>query len=344
MVIISQSIASLFILFCSCFTTQYLLLKYNNESFSYWCAIFFIFFITITPLLYVVPNSIYCFLLFLSGSLSEFIKRLCFYSNKSLISLCFSLVSFLIFVVMVIIIYFCNIKVDSTYYIILFFSMKFIPLALVFIFIKGKSYQKVNITGVVNAFVSSTKMGGVFAIVVAIYWCINQGFIVFSKDNISSSDLVSIRITQNVFGLVTMVASLYDSIFLKNTLNKTSELIEYREYSRFIMMSFVFIIFNTILLYVLSITIYNEIDVLKYSVYFSVSQFFYLIARGFILVLKVRCNLIILFSIYFISFIFSFSYFIVSGIDSSQHLAQSIMIANILIFVFSFSFLIIKRD
>ncbi|EKK5502903.1 hypothetical protein PN813_003669, partial [Enterobacter hormaechei] len=212
-VVVAQSIALVCVLFCSCFTTQYLLLRYKNQTHSYWLKLF-LFFVVITAAIIVVWfKSPLILSLFFIGIVSEFFKRYCYYTDQSLISGCAMISTATIFTVMMLLAWFKIITFDSTSYVYFYCLAKFLPLLIVIPFF-FKSKEKSKAHAVCNnpfkhIIQDSLKLGGVFSIITIIYWVTNQGFFILFKNEIPANELVKLRITQNVFGIVTMLITLY---------------------------------------------------------------------------------------------------------------------------------------
>ncbi|MNV06900.1 hypothetical protein D3C71_973010 [compost metagenome] len=182
----------------------------------------------------------------------------------------------------------------------------------------------------------SLKLGGVFSIITIIYWVTNQGFFILLKHDIPASELVKIRITQNIFGIVTMLITLYDSIFLKKNIDNQDRIFSFKSYSQFVIVALSLILFNFLILYLCSITIYSQIDVLEYAFYLSLAQLFYLLARMPVLILKLRYNLTLILILYIVSLCISLFYLFLNKSNTDfQYIVQSIALANFLVLFFS---------
>lgn len=339
-VVVAQSIALVCVLFCSCFTTQYLLLRYKNQTHSYWLKLF-LFFVVITAAIIVVWfKSPLILSLFFIGIVSEFFKRYCYYTDQSLISGCAMISTATIFIVMMLLAWFKIITFDSTSYVYFYCLAKFLPLLIVIPFF-FKSKEKSKAHAVCNnpfkhIIQDSLKLGGVFSIITIIYWVTNQGFFILFKNEIPANELVKLRITQNVFGIVTMLITLYDSIFLKSNINNDEKIFIWKKYFHFIYVAIGLIIVNYLILYLLSITIYIHIDVFEYAFYLAMGQLFYLFSRMPILIMKLRYNLTLILILYLVSLFISLAYLLLNKNNSDfQYIVESIALANFLIFVFS---------
>ncbi|EMM6514769.1 hypothetical protein RVV74_001405 [Enterobacter ludwigii] len=338
-VVVAQSIALVCVLFCSCFTTQYLLLRYKNQTHSYWLKLL-LFFVSLTAAIIVlVFKSPLILSLFLIGIASEFFKRYCYYSDKSFISGCAMLASTVAFTMIMLMAWFKIIVLDSKSYVYFYCLVKFIPLLVAVPFIKKNVDNKnyiANSDPFKHVIQDSFKLGAVFSIITIIYWVTNQGFFILFKSEIPAEELVKLRITQNVFGIVTMLITLYDSIFLKKNISNDKKIFNWKIYFHFIMAATGLVILNYVILYVLSITIYRQIDVFEYAFYFALGQLFYLFARMPILILKLRYNLTLILMLYLVSLFMSLGYLLINKNNSDfQYIVESIALANFLILVSS---------
>lgn len=350
-VIISQSFGLVCVLFCSCFTTQYLLLKYSGQSIIYWLKHFVLFFTATAIVIFCLYNSLDVFLLFSVGVFSEFIKRICFYKNLSLFSLISTICTFMGFFSLVVIYpYAANFELNGEYYIFSYSVAKIFPLLflLVCLFFKDK-VNKIDIIYNEHEFLYETikqsiKCGGVFSVITIIYWCINQGFVLYFKDILPPGELVNIRVSQNIFGVVTMLIALYDAIFLKKHLNIEGKIFNINGYLKFILTSSLLILFNVLFLYVLSLTIYKSLDILRYTFFLALSQWLFLMSRMPILIIKLRYNLFALLFIYVVSLLFSVIYmFIAFNNIEFIFIIKAISLANFLILVLSISLVVYKE-
>lgn len=217
-VVVAQSIALVCVLFCSCFTTQYLLLRYKEQGHRFWLKLFLFFVILTTCIIVFWFKSTLVLSLFIVGIISEFAKRYCYYSDQALISGCAMLTTVFIFSLIIILAWMKLISFDANRYIYFYSIIKLLPLLSVFLFLMLKVSANSSIIKNESLYLvvqDSLKLGGVFSIITIIYWVTNQGFFILLKHDIPASELVKIRITQNIFGIVTMLITLYDSIFLK---------------------------------------------------------------------------------------------------------------------------------
>lgn len=353
-VIVAQSTALACILFCSCFTTQYLLLNYNNQSHTYWVSHFVVFFIIISAAISVFFPSLKIFILFFAGAFSEFFKRLFFYSNKSLYSLSASMFSGAIFFTVIAFCYFSGKTLNAELYIWSYCLAKIIPL---FVLMSGTCHSATESSNRMQAgqlqyqaFISKLtydmldafKYGGIFSLITIIYWITNQGYLVLLQNDIPADELVSIRITQNVFGLVTMLVSLYDSIFLRKSIKAKTKDFNKKEYIKFSLFSLAVILGNFLFLYVLSLTFYKSIDVLKYALFLGGAQFLYLLARIPILIIKLKAKLKVIMCIYVFSLFTSAAYLLAFKNENSFFfLVNAILIANFFTFLFSLAYVIV---
>lgn len=347
-VVVAQSIALVCILFCSCFTTQYLLIRYKQQEHSFWVRLFLFFIILTSAIIVIWFKSTLILSLFLVGIISEFFKRYCYYTDQTLISACAMLSTVMIFMTSILMAWFKLISFDANSYIYMYCTAKFLPLMVMFVLFKSKMKLRVHI-GCNNSFVlsirESLKLGGVFSIITVIYWITNQGFFIFYQDEIPSAELVKLRITQNVFGIVTMLITLYDSIFLKKNINNDNKIFNWQSYSQFCTIAFSLIAFNYLILYVFSRTIYSHIDVLQYSLPLALSQLFYLLARMPVLILKIRYNLTMILILYVVSLTISLCYLFLKQSETDfQYIVQSIALANFLVLFFSLIIVFKKEE
>lgn len=338
-VIVAQSIAMVCVLFCSCFTTQYLLLRFKEQGYYYWLKLFLFFVVLTAAIIILWFKSFLILSLFIVGISSEFIKRYCFYSDKALISCCAMLSTVIVFMTMITMAWFKIISFDSSSYIYVYCSVKFLPLL---IFIPFLNYRKkinnlVISKGLFQGVIQdSLRLGGVFSVITIIYWITNQGYFIFFKEEIPPTELVKLRVTQNVFGIVTMLITLYDSIFLKKNINRNDKIFNWSLYFQFVSVAFGLIILNYLILYVFSVTIYLNIDVFQYSFYLALAQFFYLLSRMPILILKLRYNLFLILILYLASLSISLCYlFLNKNSTNFQYIVESIALSNFLILFFS---------
>ncbi|CCJ92029.1 hypothetical protein ACN5L5_001035 [Cronobacter turicensis] len=338
-VVVAQSIALVCVLFCSCFTTQYLLLRYKNQTHSYWLKLFLFFVVITCAIIALWFYSPLILSLFVIGIVSEFFKRYCYYTDKALISGCAMILTAMIFTVMMFLAWFKIITFDSNSYVYFYCLAKFLPLLMGVLFVKSKEKSKIHAVSnepFKHVIQDSFKLGGVFSIITIIYWITNQGFFILFKNEIPANELVKLRITQNVFGIVTMLITLYDSIFLKTNINNDKKIFIWKKYFNFIIVAIGLIIVNYFILYLLSITIYIHIDVFEYAFYFAMGQLFYLFSRMPILVMKLRYNLRLILILYLVSLLISLTYlFLNKNKNDFQYIVESIALANFLIFVFS---------
>ncbi|EIZ3454025.1 O149 family O-antigen flippase, partial [Escherichia coli] len=264
-VVLFQSVALVSVLFCSCFTTQYLLLRYKKQSSLFWLKLFLFFCIITMLIVSLWFQSAEILFLFFVGISSEYIKRYCFYINNSCLSFFSTIITAFIFFVFILMCWLNFMRINSTIYIYIYSGAKLIPLTIIccFLFIKTKfnSDGEYEMPSLWYAITDSLRFGGVFSVITIIYWITNQGFFIFFHDRMPAAELVEIRVTQNVFGVVTMLIALYDSMFLKKNIENKNKIFDWRSYFKFLVISIVLITFNFILLYILSITIYKHLDV-----------------------------------------------------------------------------------
>lgn len=344
-VVLSQSLALASVLFCSCFTTQYLLVKYKGQSGYYWFRILFTFSILIAFVSCFLTGSPFVVLLFISSIASEFSKRYCFYTERSFLSLLSTLLNLAIFSLLLLFFYYDGYLSSSTY-IMLFCFSKIIPLCFVWLYFFIKRERKVTKDdGFFFGIKESIKYGSFFSMMTMSYWMTNQGFMVFSSGDISPQDLVEMRMTQNIFGIVTMLVVLYDTIFLKKNISNHERIFHIKGYLKFSIFSLSIIVFNLFVLYLLSMSFYKDIDVVKYAFPFAISQLFYLLVREPILILKLKYNLSILLWIYTFSLFFSYGYFFLfKGSEFPIYVVESIIIANFLVLLISLLMVIFKEN
>ncbi|MCE0800531.1 hypothetical protein LVQ77_09480 [Buttiauxella sp. S04-F03] len=347
-VVLAQSTALVCVLFCSCFTTQYLLLKYKKQNIEYWMALFGFFYIITLVLIFFILQSPQIILLFTVGIVSEFLKRYCYYYELSLMSFLSSMTTVVLFCITMIFTYAGYAPLSSDFYIYYYAGAKLMPLIIVVIAITVKNRKcqlMAEKNNVFHAIKDSLKCGMVFAIITIIYWTTNQGFFILLQDKIVPGDLVEIRITQNVFGVVTMLITLYDSIFLKKNINNDKKIFNRVAYLKFAFVASVLIAVNYIFLYILSLTMYNGIDVLKYSIYLALAQWFFILSRMPILILKLRYNLNVVLLVYGFSLIVSGAYLYIN-INSTTYfyIVEAIALANFLTFAFSSLIVVIKES
>lgn len=340
-VVVAQSISLVCVLFCSCFTTQYLLLRYKEQGHFFWLKLFF-FFVLITVCVIVLWfKSILILSLFVVGIVSEFIKRYCYYADQALLSFCAMLCTVISFMSMIILAWGGAISLHTDNYIFFYSMAKFLPLMIVLGFLAFKRninpcFSLKSSEGFSNVIQESLKLGGVFSIITIIYWMTNQGFFIIFQNEIPATELVNLRVTQNVFGIVTMLITLYDSIFLKNNINNTKKIFSLRGYLNFSLVALGLIVINFVIAYVFSKTLYMHIDIFKYSLYFALAQLCYLLARMPILILKLRYNLLFILALYIASLFISLGYLFLNKSDTDyQYIVQSTALANFLVLFFS---------
>lgn len=346
-VVLAQSTALVCVLFCSCFTSQYLLLKFKNQPSKFWAVIFLVFFFIVIAIISCSLKSYEISLLFAAGIFSEFIKRYSYYQELSFPSFCATASTSFGFLSILAFLYSTNVSVDDKIYIYLYVFAKLLPLigvVIYMLFVKRKDSSGFNMQDISFAFLDSLKCGSVFAAITIIYWVTNQGFFVLMQNTIPASELVEIRVTQNVFGIVTMLITLYDSVFLKKNIKSDVKIFSGGSYLSFAVMATILIVVNYLFLYVLSLTVYIHIDVLKYSVFLALAQWFYLLSRMPILIIKLRYSLIAILTVYVVSLIVSSIYLLINQDDSSYlYVVEAIALANFTTFIFSFFIVIIKE-
>lgn len=347
-VVVAQSMALVCILFCSCFTTQYLLLRYKEQGHFFWLKIFSFFVIITAGIIILWFKSILILSLFVVGIVSEFFKRYCYYSDQALISGCAMLSTLIVYISVILLAWLKIISFDANSYVYFYSAVKFLPLLIVLALLIFKDNSRaitVNNENFNQVVQDSLKLGGVFSIITVIYWVTNQGYFILFQNEIPADELVKLRITQNVFGIVTMLITLYDSIFLKKNIDNDKKLFNCKTYFQFAVVACGLIIFNFLILYVFSITIYWHIDVFKYSLYLSLAQLFYLLARMPILILKLRYNLTLILVLYIVSLVISLSYLFLSRCNTDfQYIVQSIALANFLVLFFSLVIVFKKEE
>jgi hypothetical protein len=338
-VVVDQSIALVCVLFCSCFTTQYLLLRYKEQGHRFWLKLILFFAIITSGVIVFLFESYLILSLFLVGIISEFGKRYCYYSDQALISLYAVLTTAFIYCFIILMSWLKLISFDADSYIYFYSAIKFTPLLIMFFVLIFKIDSKDSEIINENFYLvvqDSLKLGGIFAIITIVYWIINQGFFIIFKDRIPASELVNLRITQNVFGIVTMLITLYDSIFLKNNIDNQEKIFSFRTYFQFVAVALSLIVVNLLILYLFSVTIYSKIDVFKYALYLSLAQLFYLLARMPVLILKLRYNLTLILILYVVSLCISLIYMFLNRSSADfQYIVQSIALANFLVLFFS---------
>ncbi|MFQ1765696.1 hypothetical protein ACK37F_02635 [Aeromonas veronii] len=346
-VILAQSISLVCILFCSCFTTQYLLLRYKEQNHWYWAKVFLFFFIITSGIVFFWFDSLPILALFFVGMLSEFLKRYCYYVDRALVSSSATFLTVVCFFIFLLLAWLDVINIDDKLYILFYSTFKFIPLLGIILLFLLSEWHRSNIKNTESlntVVVDSLRTGGVFSIITIIYWITNQGFFIFFQKDIPAVELVQIRVTQNVFGIVTMLITLYDSIFLKNNINSDNKIFDSGKYLKFAFFSLLLIILNYIILYIFSLTIYKGLDVFKYANYLALAQFFYLLARMPILVLKLRYSLSIILLLYVFSLLISISYLLLRQNSADFiYIVQSIALANALVFIFSLT-IVVKKE
>ncbi|MFQ2907984.1 hypothetical protein ACK3YP_12300 [Aeromonas allosaccharophila] len=346
-VVLAQSISLVCILFCSCFTTQYLLLRYKDQSHLYWTKVFLFFFIITSGIVFFWSDSLLILSLFFVGMLSEFLKRYCYYVDRALVSSSATFLTVICFFIFLLLAWFEVINIDDKIYILFYSALKFFPLLGIILYFLLSERNRSNVKNSESLciiVVDSLRAGGVFSIITIIYWITNQGFFIFFQKDIPAIELVQIRVTQNVFGIVTMLITLYDSLFLKKNINSDNKIFYSDKYLKFAFFALLLIIINYIILYVFSLTIYKDLDVFKYAPYLALSQFFYLLARMPILILKLRYNLSLILLLYIFSLVISICYLLLRQNSTDFiYIVQSIALANALVFIFSLTIAVKKE-
>lgn len=345
--IFAQSMALVVILFCSCFTTQYLLLRYKKQSHDYWARLFSFFFAISVAVIFLWFPSIEIFILFVTGIISEFLKRYCYYINYSLISFSAMLSSVSLFIIFIACSWLDIFNLNHNTYLLCYCGARLFPLAGVLIFLyfsPKKEMRTQDDEGIKYAIVDSFKNGGVFSIITIIYWITNQGYFILLQDSLPASELVDLRVTQNVFGIVTMLIALYDSIFLKKNIENKQGIFHFSSFLKFSGLASFMIIINYVLLYVLSVTIYKHIDVIKYSLLLAIAQFFYLMARMPVLILKLRYNLSVILGLYVFALLVSLIFLFTNKNSTDfQYIVQAIALANFIVFISSLFIVYVKE-
>lgn len=346
-VVLAQSISLVCILFCSCFTTQYLLLRYKEQSHWYWTKVFLFFFIITSGVVFFWFDSLLILSLFFVGMLSEFLKRYCYYVDRALVSSSATFLTVICFFIFLLLAWLEVINIDDKIYILFYSAFKFFPLlGIILYFLLSERHRRnvKNSESLNIVVVDSLRAGGVFSIITIIYWITNQGFFIFFQKDIPAIELVQIRVTQNVFGIVTMLITLYDSLFLKKNINSDNKIFDSGKYLKFAFFALLLIILNYIFLYVSSLTIYKDLDVFKYATYLALAQFFYLLARMPILILKLRYSLSLILLLYIFSLIISICYLLLRQNSTDFiYIVQSIALANALVFIFSLTIAVKKE-
>lgn len=346
-VVLAQSTALVCVLFCSCFTTQYLLLKYKKQSKIFWVVVFGFFYIVTLFFMSFFSESWQVILLFTAGITSEFLKRFCYYCELSFISVCSTITSVFIFFICIGFAFFGHVLLNAIFYIYCYVVARVIPLIGVFLLIginKNAIQCKVDKVKIFEGIIESFRCGAMFSVITIIYWITNQGFFVLLQNKIPASELVEIRVTQNIFGIVTMLIALYDSIFLKKNIDNNNKIFNKSVYLKFVSAASILVVMNYIFLYFLSLTLYHNIDILKYSCYLAIAQWFFLLSRMPILILKLRYNLNVILMVYVLSLVVSSAYLLASENSSTYfYVVKAIACANFLTFIFS-SLIVIAKE
>jgi hypothetical protein len=344
-VVWSQSIALLCVLFISCFTTQYLLLRYAHQGFRYWGGHFFVFVFLSVIVIYASFSSLHIVVMYLALIMSEFLRRYAYYTNKSDLALVVTCLTLIVFLLSCVGQFYDFYILGWNEYIYTYSLTKvFFLTILFFVFVnsdhKDEPYKKIDI----YSFKESISLGFVFSVITVVYWLISQGFLIYSKGVISDDSFVEIRVSQNVFGLVTMFISVFDAYYLKRNKESSGVLFDKVYYIKLALFVFVFSCLNIIFVYFLSVTVYAHLRLMEYAWYFFISQILFLLSRLPVLIIKIRYSIQALLYIYVFSFLISAVYYVIR-IDpmNSFVVVESLLIGNLTLFLAVFCFAIVKE-
>lgn len=344
-VVWSQSIALLCVLFISCFTTQYLLLRYAHQGFRYWGGHFFVFLFLSVIVIYASFSSFHILVMYLALIMSEFLRRYAYYTNKSDLALVVTCLSLIVFILSCVG-QFCDFYILGWNEYVYTYSLTkvFFLTILFFVFVnsdyKNGTYKKIDI----YSFKESISLGFVLSVITVVYWLISQGFLIYSKGVISDESFVEIRVSQNVFGIVTMFISVFDAYYLKRNKESSGVLFDKVYFIKLALFVFVLSCLNIIFVYFLSVTVYAHLRLMQYAWYFFISQILFLLSRLPVLIIKIRYSIQALLYIYVFSFLISAVYYVIR-IDpmDSFVVVESLLIGNLTLFLLVFCFAIVKE-
>lgn len=295
-VITLNSGAFLLQLILSSYLTQYLMVSYNKEPRGEWFVLFLKLSVPLFFVLCFFGEEILSFM-FLSLLLSEYFKRVMYYSDASFISLISNFIAFVLFITIA----FSASSLTSREYILIYFSCSFIYLIII-VMSSGNSFFSRSRSKILINF-NLLGFGNKLVVSLVVYWAISQGVYYFpEKFNLSNQDVIDLKLTQTVFGLSAIFAAIFETILLKRmggreVFSVTKKIIW------FFPAAVSLCLVNLFFLFVIS-KFFHHIDISTFTVYILLFQFVFIINRVPCAYLK-KNNLIGWIAVsYFFGFIF----------------------------------------
>lgn len=270
-VISLNSGAFLLQLVLSSYLTQHLMVSYNNESRGEWFVLFLKLSMPLFFALYLFGETNLS-LMFISLLVSEYFKRVMYYSDSSFISLLSNFVSFVLFILLVVLT--PNLTPDE--YFLIYFICSLIYLSILIgsnwkdFFSRSREKIEVNL--------KLFNFGNKVVVSLAIYWAISQGVYYFSEYfNLSNQDVIDLKMTQTVFGLSAIFAAIFETILLKRMGGSNSSAIT-KKIIWFFPSVVGICLFNLILLFIVSKFFYY-IEISMFTMYILLFQLVFIINR-----------------------------------------------------------------
>ena len=336
-VITISSGAFLVQLVLSSYLTQYLMVTYNKEPRGEWLFLFLKISIPFFCTLCFFGEFTLAYM-FLSLLLNEYFKRLMYYSDSSLISSFANSIVFVLFIVLV----FSISNLSSEEYVVIYLGCSLIYFFFLILCNLNSFFSRSENKVLVN--IGLLSFGNKVVVSLVLYWAISQGVYYFSEYfNLSSQDVIDLKLTQTIFGLSAIFAAIFETVLLKRMVkgdgagNKKIMLV--------FPIAIALCLVNLTLIFVVSKYFYY-IAISTFTIYILLFQFVFIINRIPCAILK-KNNLIGWIAVsYLVGFIFGFvlSVALANQYDPKILVSACMFIAHALSSVIMYLCAFIHRD